>query len=650
MNIQGMSERRETPVSVLADVHATQRRGDALTQAVQPLIRVRQLSVTCAAVQAPVLRELDFALYAGRTLGIVGESGAGKSMIGRVLARQLPAGFEVSGGTVLFRGSDLLALPDADHRAMLGRRIAFIPQEPATALNPVQTIGQHFFDHLRELGVAAGERRARTLAALAEVSLPDPEVLVGKYAFQLSGGMCQRVLIAMAFAGNPDLVVSDEATTALDVTTQAHIVSLMRALQKKHGTSVIFVTHDLGLAAQVCDEVAVLYAGEIMERGSSTQIFRMPRHPYTAALQRANPQLEGPLLRLQPIDGQMPGIGELDAIAGCRLAARCPDAMKICSTTPPAFVSYPACANHGESDMTGAGHSVRCHLAADAARRVPATSPPRPTFAAMTSTPLLTLEGITKTYANRSGWLSRSAPAYAVRGIDLSIAPGEFVGVIGESGSGKSTLARLIMGLETPSGGRIVLQGQPLSESRADWERRIASIQMIFQNPRSALNPRRRIASLLTQAMQRGSHMHMDLTRQAAALASQVGLANDVLQRYPSQVSGGQRQRVNIGRALCDVPQLLVADEIVSGLDVSVQAQILNLLLELRETHKIALLLISHDLAVVRYLCSRVIVMKDGVVVESGETEDVLTSPAHPYTRSLIDSVPRGAQDLPGAQ
>jgi peptide/nickel transport system ATP-binding protein len=258
----------------------------------------------------------------------------------------------------------------------------------------------------------------------------------------------------------------------------------------------------------------------------------------------------------------------------------------------------------------------------------------------MSDAPFLQVEGLSKVYTPRGGWLRRETGVHAVKGVDLTIAPGEFVGIVGESGSGKSSLARLVMGLETPSEGRILLNGKALVARAEDWERRIASIQMIFQDARSALNPRRRVQSLVTQSMESRPNLHSDRQARARELVADVGLAPDMLTRFPSQMSGGQRQRVNIGRALCDLPQLLVADEIVSGLDVSVQAQILNLLLRIRREHKISLLLISHDLAVVRYLCSRVLVMHQGVVVESGETEAVLANPQHAYTKSLLAAVP----------
>lgn len=571
-----------------------------------------------------LLRDIALSVRRGRTLGLVGESGAGKSMLGRVLARSLPRGFELRADELRFAGIDLLSASPTQQRALLGKRIAYIPQEPMSALDPTLTVGKQFALHLARLGIAAHERKQRSIDALAEVLLPDPANLLARYPFELSGGMCQRVCIAMAFASNPDLVISDEATTALDVTTQRHVVELMREMQVRRGTSVIFVTHDIGLALHACDDIAVLYAGDLVESGPARELVMSPRHPYTRALLRANPVLKGERVRVEPLHGHMPGFEELGTLRGCRFAARCADVTPACGSAPIAM-------------RMGDGRAVRC-LRVDALPEVPARAP-LAARNAMAATPFLELRGVGKRYDKSS--------VRALQPLDLTIAPGEFVGIVGESGSGKSTLGRLVMGLETPSEGQILLDGQQLDASRAMWHKRIDAIQMIFQDARAALNPRRRLASIVTQPMENRSHLLVDRARRALDLLDEVGLAPAYAARFPSQLSGGQRQRVNIARALCDVPRLLVADEIVSGLDVSMQAQIMELLLALRESHKIALMLISHDLAVVRYLCSRVIVMQRGVVVEAGATEAVLANPQHPYTQSLIDAAPHVAQPDP---
>ncbi|MDR5836128.1 ABC transporter ATP-binding protein [Caballeronia sp. LZ034LL] len=568
-----------------------------------------------------LLRDIALNVRRGRTLGLVGESGAGKSMLGRVLARSLPRGFELRADALRFAGIDLLHASAAQQRALLGRRIAYIPQEPMSALDPTLSIGKQLALHLARLGVAEPERRQRSIDALAEVLLPDPATLLARYPFELSGGMCQRVCVAMAFASNPDLVISDEATTALDVTTQRHVVELMRAMQTRRGTSVLFVTHDIGLALHACDDVAVLYAGDLVEFGPVRDVVASPRHPYTRALLRANPVLRGERVRVTPLDGHMPGFEELGGLRGCRFAARCSDSTAACEAAPVVL----------RQDDERAVRCIRADALPDAAPRAAFSAP-----VAMADAPFLVLRGVAKRYG--------ASGVAALQPLDFTVAPGEFIGVVGESGSGKSTLGRLVMGLETPSQGEILLDGAPLDASRDMWRKRIDAIQMIFQDARAALNPRRRLSGIVTQPMESRPHLHVDRARRALDLLGEVGLAPEYAQRFPAQLSGGQRQRVNIARALCDVPRLLVADEIVSGLDVSVQAQIMELLLALRESHKIALMLISHDLAVVRYLCSRVIVMQRGVVVEAGPTEDVLAHPRHPYTQSLIDAAPHVGQ------
>lgn len=575
-----------------------------------------------------VLRGISFTLGAGEVLGLVGESGAGKSMLGRVVAGSLPEGFAVSAGSLRFAGRDLVGIPAAARRALLGERIAFIPQEPLSALNPLLTVGQQFAEHLGRLSVPKPEREARILAALADVRLPDPAEIARRYPFQLSGGQCQRVLIALAFASNPALVVADEPTTALDVSTQARIVELIRAMQASHRTALLFITHDLRLAGHVCDRIMVLHAGEAVEHGPAAAVLSRPRHPYARALLAALPPLAGPRRRLVALPEQMPGIAAFAALPGCRFAPRCPVRDAACAAAPPAAVEV------------APGHLVRAAGACLAAPESAAEAPPLPAPPVAQGPPLLSLRGLAKTYPGRRPLFGAPTPGVAaVLPLDLDLRAGEFVGVVGESGSGKSTLARLVMGLETPSAGRILLDGADVT---ADLRARLGTAQMVFQDPQSALNPRRSVLSLVTQAFEsplfRASAP--DRAARARALLRETGLPEELLPRFPPQLSGGQKQRVNIARALCVTPRLLVADEIVSGLDVSVQAQILNLLLDLRARTGIALLFISHDLAVVRTLCERIVVMRRGAVVEQGPTEEVFAAPRHPYTRALLAAVP----------
>jgi peptide/nickel transport system ATP-binding protein len=601
------------------------------------------VSATSSGHSVEVLRDLDFAIAPGKVLGLVGESGAGKSMIGRVVAQSLPSSFAVTGGSLTFSQPsseplDLVTMSTPALSQLLGDRIAFIPQEPLTALNPLLTVGAQFGEHLARLGVPTSARRARMIAALGEVRLQSPETVIERYPFQLSGGMCQRVLIAMAFVSKPALVVADEPTTALDVSTQATIVEIMRGLQRDHDTALLFITHDLRLAAHICDDILVLYAGEVVERGPARSVSKAPRHPYTRALQAANPPLEGPLTRLVTLPDQMPGLASLAELKACRFSPRCPTRQTGCLVETP------------ELRQIDDGHFIRCAQACAAA--TPATPAlPRAALSPFAGEAVLVVDAVTKHYAGKSDWLGRRRGGVdAVKRASLNVRPGEFVGVVGESGSGKSTLARLIMGLEAPSSGHVVVDGHDVTLNTSEARSiRLGALQMVFQDPQSALNPRRPVERLVTQTMEaKGSHATAaERIERARQLLSETGLPPDLIDRYPAQLSGGQKQRVNIARALCITPRLLVADEIVSGLDVSVQAQILNLLLDLREARGIALLFISHDLAVVRYLCSRMLVMRHGLIVEEGETEAIFASPKRPYTQALLAATPPDDLDNP---
>jgi peptide/nickel transport system ATP-binding protein len=578
----------------------------------------------------PAIRALSFDLAPGKILGLVGESGAGKSMVGRAIAQLLPPGFATTSGSLLFEGEDLVRMAPARRRALLGRAIAFIPQAPMTALNPVQTIGAQFDEHLVRLGEASRKaRRERALAMLEAARLPQAADLLAQYPHQLSGGMCQRVLIALAFASNPRLVIADEPTTALDVTMHPPILRLIAEMQRQHGTAVIFITHDLRLAAQLCDDVIVMYAGRAVESGPARAVLSIPAHPYTRCLQLANPSLRAERRALYVMPEQMPSLRQLRGMVGCHFAPRCPLVAEDCRRSEPPQVSI------------GAGRSVACIRAA-ATSSIATTRQAEPT-AESSGRPVLQVEKLARHYATGRGLFANARTVAAVSDASFSIAENEFVALVGESGSGKSTIAKMLVGLEQPSGGRILLNGEDLTEPSARGAaRRALSLQMVFQDPQSALNPRRRVVSIVTQAMEAGSrHARWDerLARTRDLLA-EVGLSADFAGRLPGQLSGGQRQRINIARALCRIPKILVADEIVSGLDVSIQAQLLNLLVRLRAELGFAMLFISHDLSVVRHLCSRVLVMYRGEIVEEGPTAAVFADPRHAHTRALISSVP----------
>jgi peptide/nickel transport system ATP-binding protein len=584
----------------------------------------------------PAIASLSFDLAPGKILGLVGESGAGKTMVGRAIAQLLPPGFAVTAGSLLFYGEDLLAMPPARRRALLGRDIAFIPQAPMTALNPVKTIGAQFDEHLARLRRHnRKQRRAHALAMLAAARLPNGEDLLAQYPHQLSGGMCQRVLIASAFASNPRLVIADEPTTALDVTMHAPILRLIAEMQREHRTAVIFITHDLRLAAQLCDDVIVMYAGRAIEAGPARAVLSTPAHPYTRCLQLANPPMSAQRRPLYVMPDQMPSLRQLRTMTGCRFAPRCPLVTDECRRDEP------------PERMVAGGHTALCFRANSTA----GISPSQPAFSIPDGgrSPVLQVENLAKRYAITRGLFSKAGAITAVTGASFSIAENEFVALVGESGSGKSTLARMLAGLEQPSSGRVLFNGEDItSPSALSGTHRAKTVQMVFQDPQSALNPRRRIARLVTQAMEAGSHHaswneRLNRTRE---LLAEVGMGEDFAERLPGQLSGGQRQRINIARALCNVPKVLIADEIVSGLDVSIQAQLLNLLARLRAELGFAMLFISHDLSVVRYLCSRVLVMYRGEIAEQGPVAKVFADPQHPHTQALLASVP---PDDPGA-
>jgi peptide/nickel transport system ATP-binding protein len=491
------------------------------------------------------------------------------------------------------------------------------------------SIGRQFDEHLARAGDDnRTQRHERALAMLAAAQLPKADALLAQYPHQLSGGMCQRVLIAMAFASDPRLVVADEPTTALDVTMHPEIIRLIADMQKRHGTAVIFITHDLRLAAQVCDEVIVMYAGRAVERGPARTVLSAPAHPYTRCLQLANPSMTE-RRALYVIPDQMPSLRQLHRMSGCHFAPRCPVVVEECRHSTPPHVAV------------GADHVVAC-LRAAATREIvtPDASSVAPD---LVERPLLQVDRLAKRYPVGGGLFSRAGEFTALKDTSFRIAENEFVALVGESGSGKSTIAKLLVGLEQPTSGRILVDGQDLTGASTQARtQRIKTLQMVFQDPQSALNPRRRVASIVTQAMEAGDRHARSDERLARAneLLLDMGLPHDVATRFPAQLSGGQRQRVNIARALCNLPKVLVADEIVSGLDVSIQAQLLNLLVRLRSELGFAMLFISHDLSVVRHLCSRVLVMYRGEIVEQGSVESVFADPQHPHTRALLSAVP----------
>jgi len=523
------------------------------------------LSLEAVSVRLPknadrphAMSEVSLALHANEILCVVGESGSGKSMTANSVMRLLPPGVFIDGGRILFEGRDLASLGEAEMRKVRGAGIAMIFQEPMTALNPLRTIGDQIgemFQLHTDLGKA--EIAAKVQELLEEVRIPEPKAAAKAYPHELSGGQRQRAMIAMALALDPKVLIADEPTTALDVTTQAQILELIRDLQKRKGTAVLFITHDFGVVAEIADRVAVMSQGRVVEQGAAAEVLGNPQHPYTKQLIAAVPPLEAP--------------------------------------------------------------------------------PPRE----LVSEPILTIEHVSKTYRT-GGFLGRGQRVtHAVKDVSLTLPKGATLGIVGESGSGKSTLARCLVRLIDPESGSIRISGTDLASlSKSEMRAATRHIQMVFQDPFASLNPRRKAGEAVAQGLIVHGRPRPEAMIRAKELFALVGLDPSATDRYPHEFSGGQRQRIGLARALALEPQVLVADEPVSALDVSVQAQVLKLLAELRQRLGLSIVFITHDLRVAAQVCDIVAVMKNGEVVETGPIGAVFGQPQHPYTRSLLASIP----------
>ena len=581
---------------------------------------------------------VSFDLAVGETLALLGESGCGKSATALSLLRLLPAAGRIVGGEVCFEGSDLMRLPEAAMRTVRGGGVAMIFQEPATSLNPVLTVGRQIGEVLeRHLGLTGGAAERRALELLQAVGIADAGRRLAEFPFQLSGGMKQRVMIAVALAGNPRLLIADEPTTALDVTIQAQILDLLRRLQAERGMGMLLITHDLGVVARMAHRIAVMYAGEIVEEAPRASFFAAPRHPYTQKLFAALPDMTRRVGRLETIAGQVPPLSAMPS--GCRFAERCPHAWERCRAESPAW-----------SDA-GDGHRVRCHWVAEGrdagASRSPGLEirpPPSAGAQGQGKSRLLAVADLRVHFPIRRGFLQRTVGhVRAVDGVSLELSRGRTLALVGESGCGKTTAGKAILQLIRPTGGSARLDDIELTGlARAALRPLRRRMQMIFQDPFASLNPRMSVGDIIAEGMGAFGVAAQAGARETAiaALLEQVGLAADAAHRYPHEFSGGQRQRIAIARALAVQPELIVCDEPTSALDVSVQAQILNLLKTLQDTLGLAYLFITHNFAVVEYLAHEVAVMYLGRIVERGSVEEVLRAPKHPYTQALLSAVP----------
>ncbi|MFN9746952.1 MAG: ABC transporter ATP-binding protein [Betaproteobacteria bacterium] len=628
------------------------------------MLDARELTVELdveAGADGAVVRALDaltLSIERGETFALVGESGCGKSMTALALMRLLPDNGLVTGGDVHLRARvgeggdvDVLALPEAAMRRVRGGRIGMIFQEPGTSLNPVMTVGRQVVEaieaHTPLRGAAA---RARALEWLGRVGIPEPERRFDDYPFRMSGGQKQRVMIALALAAEPDFLVADEPTTALDVTIQAQILALLRQLQAERGMGLLLITHDLAVVSGMAHRVALMYAGQIVEVAPAAEFFAAPRHPYAQALMRALPSAQGRGQPLAAIAGTVPPLTQ--RFAGCRFAPRCGAARADCGQRAPRL------------EPLQAGHAVRCWLASESPALRTASTAPAPVAAAepaqvsagQASEPplLLQVQDLSVRFALQRPWLARGPREFAaVAGVSFELRAGRTLALVGESGCGKTTtgkaLVQLLRGtartegrawLHPAGGGQpqdlFALQGEALRAARRQ-------VQIVFQDPFASLDPRMGVAEILDEGLA-ALRPELDVAerrQRLERLVEQVGLRRDALDRSPHEFSGGQRQRIAIARALAVEPRLIVCDEPTSALDVSVQAQILNLLRELQRELGVSFLFITHNIGVVEVMADEVVVMQHGMVVETGRTEQLLREPHQAYTKALLAAVPR---------
>ncbi|WP_060950774.1 ABC transporter ATP-binding protein [Streptomyces hygroscopicus] len=632
-------------------------RGRAAERRRAPLLDVSGLSVAFPDAGVEAVREVSWQVRPGETVGLVGESGSGKSATGLAVLGLHGPRARIT-GSIRLDGRELVGAGERTLRGVRGRRVSMVFQDALDALNPYRTVGAQIAEAYRlHHDVKRSEARTRAVELLERVGIDRPERRAKEYPHQFSGGMRQRVMIAAALVNEPELVIADEPTTALDATVQAQVLELLAELQREMGMAVVLVTHDFGVVGQMCSRVVVMYRGRVVEQGPTERILTAAEHPYTRALVASVPRMDDiPGTRLATVPETVAAlVGPVDEesladpslrIAGVEDGGPGRDPGGGAGAESPK--RGPEAASPEWRD--GAASPERRDRAASPERRDGAASPERGDGAASPErgdgaeprfgkgrgggdTPLLRVRGLGVTYPGALG----RPPLRAVHGVDFDIAPGESFGLVGESGSGKSTISRVLLGLQRAASGSVRFDGEDITRATRRRRRELAAgIQMVFQDPYGSLNPDRRIGDTIGAALPRGAARR----ERVAALLTEVGLDPELAGAYPDRLSGGMRQRVGIARALAPEPRLLVADEPVSALDVSVQAQVLNLLTQLRRDRGLAMLFISHDLTVVRHMCSRIAVLRHGRIVETGDREQIMERPDSDYTRALIEATP----------
>jgi peptide/nickel transport system ATP-binding protein len=593
-----------------------------------PILEINDLHVVFDTPEG-ILRAVDgvsLSMNPGDTLGLVGESGCGKTVTAMSILRLIPdPPGRITSGTIKFNGQDIASLPLKELRKIRGAAVGMVFQDPMTALSPLHRIGDQLVEAIRLHDQRIPKNEALALASewLVKAGIDDPKRCLGEYPFRLSGGQQQRVMIASVLMTNPSLIIADEPTTALDATTQKQVLELMRNI-KGDDTALLLITHNMGVVANTCSRIAVMYAGEIVETGNVEEVFHSPGHPYTRALLDAMPSNSRPGERLAAIPGAVPSL--LSYPAGCRFHDRCQFVISECNSTHPELKKFENSKTHSTRCLVWINSTAETRLHSKSKTAL-STKLPNPDYAAE---PVIRSKELHKKFKT----------VHAVKSLNISLYPGETLGLVGESGCGKTTFARMIAGLETPTKGEIHIDGNQVYSNRSMSVKR--DVQMVFQDPFSSLNPRMSVGDIITEgAVFHGIIKRSERISEAARLLNLVGMPPEATFRYPHEFSGGQRQRISIARAIALQPRVIICDEPVSALDVSVQAQVLNLLVDLQRELNLAYLFITHDISVVRHMAHRISIMYNGEIVEEGKTAEILSNPKHQYTRVLIEAEPR---------